>query len=44
MDVLRIEHPVRDYDGWKKAFDGDPAGSPACGAIAFCGRSTTPSS
>jgi len=22
---LRIEHPVRDYDLWKQAFDSDPA-------------------
>ena len=26
MFILRIEHPVMDYDGWKKAFDSDPAG------------------
>ena len=26
MFILRIEHPVPDYDGWKKAFDSDPAG------------------
>ena len=26
MFVLRIEHPVPDFDGWKKAFDGDPVG------------------
>lgn len=25
MPVLRIEHSVPDYDGWKRAFDGDPA-------------------
>ena len=25
MYMLRIEHPVPDYAGWKKAFDGDPA-------------------
>ena len=24
MTVLRIEHPVPDYNGWKKAFDSDP--------------------
>jgi ribosomal protein L35AE/L33A len=22
--ILRIEHPVLDFDGWKKAFDSDP--------------------
>jgi hypothetical protein len=24
MPILRIEHPVPDFDGWKKAFDNDP--------------------
>jgi len=24
MHVLEIEHPVRDYDAWKKTFDSDP--------------------
>ena len=24
MYMLRIEHPVPDFDGWKKAFDSDP--------------------
>jgi hypothetical protein len=24
--ILRIEHPVPDYDAWKQAFDSDPAG------------------
>ena len=26
MYILRIEHPVPDFDGWKKAFDSDPIG------------------
>lgn len=26
MVILRIEHPVPDYEGWKKAFDSDPVG------------------
>jgi hypothetical protein len=26
MAVLRIEHPVPDYDAWKEAFDNDPVG------------------
>ncbi len=26
MFVLHIEHHVPDYDGWKQAFDSDPAG------------------
>lgn len=25
MPTLRIEHSVPDYDGWKRAFDDDPA-------------------
>ncbi|HMU46929.1 MAG TPA: hypothetical protein PKC72_11200 [Chitinophagaceae bacterium] len=24
MIVLHIEHPVPNFDGWKKAFDADP--------------------
>ncbi len=24
MVILQIEHQVPDFDGWKKAFDGDP--------------------
>jgi len=26
MYILKIEHPVPDFDGWKKAFDSDPIG------------------
>ena len=26
MYMLRIEHPVPSYDGWKQAFDSDPVG------------------
>jgi hypothetical protein len=26
MVTLRIQHNVPDFDGWKKAFDSDPAG------------------
>lgn len=26
MYILRIEHPVLDFDGWKKVFDSDPVG------------------
>ncbi|HXH50879.1 MAG TPA: hypothetical protein VNM47_16160 [Terriglobia bacterium] len=26
MYILRIEHPVADFNGWKKAFDADPLG------------------
>ncbi len=24
--LLRIEHPVADFDRWRRAFDSDPAG------------------
>ena len=24
MHILRIEHPVPTFEGWKKAFDSDP--------------------
>jgi len=26
MPILRIEHPVPEYDTWKEAFDNDPVG------------------
>jgi ribosomal protein L35AE/L33A len=26
MYVLRIEHAVPDYEGWKRVFDSDPVG------------------
>ena len=26
MPILRIEHPVPDFDGWRRAFDSDPVG------------------
>ncbi len=26
MYILRIEHPVPNYDAWKKAYDSDPIG------------------
>lgn len=26
MHMLRIEHPVPDFDRWKQAFDSDPVG------------------
>lgn len=26
MIMLRIEHPVASYEGWKQAFDSDPVG------------------
>ncbi len=26
MHILRIEHPIPNYDSWKAAFDSDPVG------------------
>jgi hypothetical protein len=26
MPILQIEHPVPNFEGWKKAFDSDPIG------------------
>ena len=26
MPILRIDHPVPDFDAWKQAFDSDPVG------------------
>jgi hypothetical protein len=26
MYILRIEHPVADFEGWKRAFESDPVG------------------
>jgi hypothetical protein len=31
MYILRIEHPVPNYEGWKKAFDSDPVGRQRAG-------------
>jgi len=31
MYILRIEHPVPDFDGWKAAFDSDPVGREKAG-------------
>lgn len=31
MLTVQIEHAIRDYDGWKAAFDRDPAGREASG-------------
>lgn len=35
MYLLRIEHPVRDYDGWKEVFDSDPAGREQSGVLRY---------
>ncbi len=26
MYILRIEHPIPNFDGWKQAFESDPVG------------------
>jgi hypothetical protein len=31
MPVVQIEHPIRDFDTWKAAFDRDPANREASG-------------
>ena len=31
MYVLRIEHPVPNFEGWKQAFESDPVGREASG-------------
>ena len=31
MPTVQIEHPIRDFDGWKAAFDRDPARREASG-------------
>jgi hypothetical protein len=33
MIILQIEHPVPNYDGWKKAFDSDPLKRAESGVI-----------
>jgi ribosomal protein L35AE/L33A len=35
MYNLRIEHPVPDYDNWKKAFDSDPVDRKKSGVLAY---------
>lgn len=35
MIILQIEHPVPNYDGWKKAFDIDPLNRKESGVKAY---------
>jgi hypothetical protein len=35
MYILRIEHPVASFDGWKKAFDADPIGRKKSGVRSY---------
>ena len=36
MFVLQIEHPVFDFESWKKAFDSDPVGRERSGVRRYC--------
>ena len=35
MVILRIEHKVPNFDGWKKAFDSDPIGRKKSGVKCY---------
>jgi ribosomal protein L35AE/L33A len=35
MTVLRIEHPVPNFEAWKEAFDGDPVGRERAGVRGY---------
>lgn len=35
MIILQIEHPVPNYDGWKKAFESDPLNRKASGVKTY---------
>ena len=35
MVVLRIEHPVPDFNAWKRAFDSDPLGRQQSGVRCY---------
>lgn len=35
MPTLRIDHPVPDYDAWKRAFDSDPLGRERSGVLRY---------
>jgi len=35
MTILRIEHQVPSFDGWKKAFDNDPINRKKSGVRAY---------
>ncbi|MGZ3854571.1 MAG: hypothetical protein ACXVBX_17375 [Flavisolibacter sp.] len=41
MVVLQIEHPVPNYDGWKKAFESDPVGRRQGGVVGYSIFKTT---
>lgn len=35
MPVLRIEHPVPDFEAWKQAFDADPLDREGSGVVRY---------
>ena len=35
MPILRIEHGVPDFDGWRRAFDNDPLDRKASGVVRY---------
>jgi hypothetical protein len=35
MTILRIEHKVPNFEGWKKAFDSDPMGRQKSGVLRY---------
>ena len=35
MPILRIQHAVPSFDGWKRAFDADPVGRKAAGVTRY---------
>jgi hypothetical protein len=35
MVILHIEHAIRDFASWKKAFESDPAGRPRSGVRCY---------
>jgi hypothetical protein len=35
MIILQLEHPVANFDGWKKAFENDPIGRQRGGVVRY---------
>lgn len=35
MHIVRIEHPIPSYEGWKAAFDSDPVGRELSGVRSY---------
>ena len=35
MTILHIEHPISNFDTWKKAFDSDPVGRERSGVRSY---------